>query len=74
MAPQPPPALRAPGDEAALGEAEPRVDIRRRFVFKTSLLSMQFEGPQPPPSAVPCAACKAKRVKCICEAVKAMGK
>ncbi|KAL8438972.1 hypothetical protein Efla_006917 [Eimeria flavescens] len=52
----------------------PLIDVERQFVFSSSLLQLQLEGPFIPGSNPPCNHCKSKRVKCICEAVKQVGR
>lgn len=49
-------------------------DIEKHFVFTTSLLHLQFEGPVIPGSDPPCSHCKSKRLKCICYSVQLVGK
>ncbi|CDJ68202.1 ftsJ-like methyltransferase domain-containing protein, putative [Eimeria necatrix] len=49
------------------------IEIEKQYAFSTSLLSLQLEGPIIPGSDPPCAHCKSKRIKCICESVKLVG-
>ncbi|KAL8272353.1 hypothetical protein Esti_003643 [Eimeria stiedai] len=62
-------------DSSASGLASPPlIEIEKHFVFSCSLLQLQLEGPFIPGSDPPCSHCKSKRVKCICEAVKQIGR